>query len=102
MTQVTLLVFALVHATLALFVYRAGRTNSVNGAFAAQSLVFAGWVLSIAGLQTPAQIELRYGYAFAFASLIPVAFLFFSHCYPSTTTWVAPVSARVVFMLGAV
>jgi PAS domain S-box-containing protein len=100
MIQVTQIVVALLHIGLGILVLGAHRRSAVNRAFAAQSLVFAGWILTIAGLQNAEQLEVRLGFAFAFASLIPVAFLFFAHCYPDTTEWSAPTSTRVAFCIG--
>ena len=90
MVHITLVVVAALHALLGLLVLRARRRSAVNRAFAAQSLVFAGWIWGVAGLQSKENLDLRYGFAFAFASLIPVAFLFFSYCYPTTTSWSSP------------
>ena len=39
-------------AVLSLFVLRARPNSQINQAFAAQTILFAGWVLGIAGLQT--------------------------------------------------
>jgi len=100
MIQVTLVGLALLHIALGLLVLRARTGSAVNKAFAAQSLVFAGWILGIAGVQSTANLDSRFGFAFAFASLIPVAFLIFSYCYPTTTSWSAPVYTRVIFAIG--
>jgi hypothetical protein len=102
MVQFTLAVVALLHAVLGLLVLRARRNNLVNQAFTAQSLVFAGWVFAISCLQTSENIQALYGFAFAFASLIPVAFLMFSHCYPNAHSWTSPLYVRVLFALAAV
>jgi PAS domain S-box-containing protein len=100
--QISLVGLALVHIILGLLVGGARRPTAVNRAFAAQSLVFAGWILSLAGLQTGEHLDLRFGFAFAFASLIPVAFLIFSCCYPTTGSWSSPAYARVAFAIGII
>ncbi|HEU4367395.1 MAG TPA: ATP-binding protein [Methylomirabilota bacterium] len=92
---------ALLLTALALLVLRARRRNAVSRAFAAQCLVFAGWVLGIAGLQSGNNLDLWFGFAFAFASFIPVAFVFFSCCYPGASSWSAPWYARMMFIIGA-
>jgi PAS domain S-box-containing protein len=102
MIQITLVGVAVLHTLLGLLVLRARRRNAVNRAFAAQSLVFAGWIWGIAGLQSKENLDLRFGFAFAFASLIPVAFLFFSYCYPTASPWSPPLYARGVFVIGAI
>ncbi len=79
---------------------RARPRNAVNLAFAAQSLAFAGWVLGVAGFQNPNNLDLSFGFAFGFASLIPVAFLLFAHCYPSATSWSSPLYVRIIFAIG--
>jgi len=86
MVHITLVTVAALHALLGLLVLRARKRNAVNRAFAAQSLVFAGWIWGIASLQSKENLDLRHEFAFAFASLIPVAFLFFSYCYPATAS----------------
>src|SRR5678815_2914346 len=93
---------ALLDAVLGLFVLRARPRNAVNLAFAAQSLAFAGWVLGVAGFQNPNNLDLSFGFAFGFASLIPVAFLLFAHCYPSTVSWSSPLYVRTIFTAGIV
>jgi len=100
MVQITQLIVALLHVSLGLLVLRA-RPNAVNQAFAAQSLVFAGWVLAIAGLQSDSTLDFSVAFSFAFAGLVPTAFLFFSHCYPLANNWVAPPFARFAFCLSA-
>ena len=100
MIHITLMGVALLHMALALFVLTARRQTVVNRAFAAQSLVFAGWIIGIAGLQTGVNLDLWFGFAFAFASLIPVAFLIFSCCYPTATSWSSPLHARVALVVG--
>ena len=74
--QITQLIVAFLHVSLGLLVLRA-RPNAVNQAFAAQSLVFAGWVLAIAGLQSDSTLDFSVALSFAFAGLVPTAFLFF-------------------------
>jgi len=91
---------ALLDAVLGLFVLRARPRNAVNHAFAAQSLVFAGWILGVSGFQNPSNLALSFGFAFAFGSLIPIAFLLFAHCYPSATSWSSPLYVRAVFLVG--
>ena len=98
--QLTLTVVALLHLILGFVVLRAQRRNPVNQAFAAQSFVFAGWVFGIAGLQDGVALTTRHGFAFAFASLIPVAFLLFSSCYPAIASWSSPLYVRVFFLIG--
>jgi PAS domain S-box-containing protein len=98
--QITLVGLALLHIVLGLLVLGPRRPNAVNRAFAAQSLVFAGWIFGIARLQSGENLDLQFGFAFAFASLIPVAFLIFSCCYPTTSTWSSPRYARVAFAIG--
>jgi len=100
MVQLTQIAVALLHLSLGVLVLGAHRRSAVNRAFAAQSLVFAGWILGIAGLQSTEQLELIAGLTFGFASLIPVAFLFFAHCYPDRTEWSAPMFARLAFGMG--
>ena len=102
MVQITQFIVAFLHVSLGFLVLRARRPSVVNRAFAAQSFVFAGWVLGIAGLQSNNNLDLWAGFSFAFAGLIPTAFLFFSHCYPLTNTWVAPFHARLAFFLSAI
>jgi PAS domain S-box-containing protein len=102
MIQATLVAVALLHAILGFLVFRARRINVVNRAFAAQSLVFAGWIFSIAGLQSSEHLDLRFGFAFAFASLIPVAFLLFSYCYPVTTSQSTPLCAKLALIVGII
>ena len=101
MVQITQLVVAFLHVSLGFLVLRARRPSAVNRAFAAQSFVFAGWVIAIAGLQSNSNLDLWVGLSFAFAGLIPTAFLFFSHCYPLANTWVAPLHARIAFCLSS-
>src|SRR5215510_10946269 len=91
---------ALLDVVLGLFVLRARPRSAVNHAFAAQSLVFAGWVLGVSGFQNPGNLGLSFGFAFAFASLIPVAFLLFAHCYPSAVSWSSPLYVRIIFAVG--
>ena len=91
---------ALLNAVLGLFVLRARPRNAVNHAFAAQSLVFAGWILGVSGFQNLSNLALSFGFAFAFASLIPIAFLLFAHCYPSAASWSSPLYVRAVFLIG--
>jgi PAS domain S-box-containing protein len=100
MIQATQILVAFLHAVLGLLVLRAERRSAVNRAFAAQSLVFAGWILAISGLQSGVNLEIWLVFSFAFASLIPVAFLFFSYCYPSTDSWSSPLYARGLFAVG--
>jgi hypothetical protein len=91
---------ALLDTVLGLFVLHARPRNAVNHAFAAQSLAFAGWVLGVAGFQNPNNLDLSFGFAFGFASLIPVAFLLFAYCYPSATSWSSPLYVRIIFAIG--
>jgi hypothetical protein len=102
MIELSQIAVALLDVVLGLFVLRARPHNAANRAFAAQSLVFAGWVLGVAGFQNPRNLDLSFGFAFGFASLIPVAFLLFAHCYPSTVSWSSPLYVRVIFATGIV
>jgi hypothetical protein len=79
MIQVTQIALASLHVILGLLVLGARRRSAVNKAFAAQSFVFAGWIVGIAGLQSE-NPDFWLRIAFAFASLIPAVFLFFTHC----------------------
>src|SRR3989442_15372151 len=95
---------ALIHTILGLFVVR-GRTGSaVNRAFAAQSLLFAGWVLGLSGLHDPKTVRESFALTFAFASLIPVGFVIFSYsyCYPASNPWRSPLHVRAIFVVGSV
>ena len=102
MIQFTQIAVAALLTSLAIFTLRAKRRSPVNRAFAAQSLTFAGWVLGVSGLQSAHTVSSSFGFAFAFASLIPTAFVFFSCCYPNAVSWSPPWYARVVFTIGAV
>src|SRR6266404_3739406 len=102
MIQTTLIGVALLHAVLGFLVFRARRDNVVNRAFAAQSLIFAGWIFSIAGLRSNGHLDLRFGFVFAFASLIPIAFLSFSYCYPATVSRSTPLYAKLALVVGLV
>jgi len=101
MIQFTLTCVALLHVILGFIVLRAQRRNLVNQAFAAQSFVFGGWVFAIASIQSVDTLATRHGFAFAFASLIPIAFLLFSSCYPTMTAWSSPFYVRALFTLGS-
>jgi PAS domain S-box-containing protein len=102
LVQITQLIVAFLHIALGFLVLRARHPSAVNRAFAAQSFVFAGWVLGIAGLQSGKNLDWWAGLSFAFAALIPTAFLVFSHCYPATSTWSAPPHARLAGGLSAI
>ena len=65
--QISQIGVALVHALLGLFVLRGQSANAVNRAFAAQSLLFAGWVLGLSGLHNEATVRQSFHLAFAFA-----------------------------------
>jgi hypothetical protein len=86
MIELSQIAVALLDAVLGLFVLRARPRNAANRAFAAQSLVFAGWVLGASGFQNPRNLDLSFGFAFGFASLIPVAFF----CLPIATPLPSP------------
>ena len=94
-------VVALLHVSLGLLVLRA-RPNAVNQAFAAR-IVGLCWVGSrnCWPNQSDSTLDYSVAFSFAFASLVPTAFLFFSHCYPLTNNWVAPPFARFAFCLSA-
>jgi PAS domain S-box-containing protein len=102
MIELSQIAVALLDAVLGLFVLRARPRNAANSAFAAQSLVFAGWILGVAGFQNPRNLDLSFGFAFGFASLIPIAFLLFAHCYPSAVSWSPPLYVRTIFTAGIV
>jgi PAS domain S-box-containing protein len=92
---------ALLHVALGILVLRARPHNAANRAFAAQSLVIAGWVVGVAGFQNHNSLNVSFGFAFAFASLFPVAFLLFSCCYPeASSSWSPPFFVRVFFWIG--
>ena len=102
MIELSQIAVALLDAVLGLFVLRARPRNAANTAFAAQSLVFAGWILGVSGFQNPRNLDLSFGFAFGFASLIPIAFLLFAHCYPSAVSWSPPLYVRTIFTAGIV
>ena len=56
----------------------------------------------MAGFQNPRNLDLSFGFAFGFASLIPIAFLLFAHCYPSAVSWSPPLYVRTIFTAGIV
>jgi signal transduction histidine kinase len=95
---------ALIHTVLGLFVLRGRPESSVNRAFAAQSLLFAGWVLGLSGLHDPRTVRESFALTFAFASLIPVGFVIFSfsYCYPASSPWSSPLHVRAIFVAGSV
>src|SRR5713101_1967479 len=84
MAQIAQVIVASLLIFLGLFVLRAQPRRTVNRAFAAQTLLFGGWVLSIAALHTGGHPELWSGVSFAFASMIPSAFFYFTSVYPTT------------------
>src|SRR5262245_49303974 len=99
--QITLLIVAFLHVCLGLLVLKARRQPSaVNRAFAAQSLISAGWVLALAGVQSGRNPDWWVGLSFAFAGMIPTAFLFFSYYYPVTNT-AAPLYGRIACCFSA-
>jgi len=100
MVQFSQIAVALIHTMLGLFVLRSRSASVVNRAFAAQSLLFAGWVLGLSGLHSNATVSQSFPVTFAFASLIPVGFLLFSHYYPGATSWSCPLIIKGVFVIG--
>lgn len=99
MIQTTQVALASMHLILGLLVLKARRRSAVNRAFAGQSFVFAGWIVGISGIQTE-NPDPWLRIAFAFASLIPTAFLFFTYCYPNTEVWSPPLYVRILFLTG--
>jgi PAS domain S-box-containing protein len=102
MIPVTQVAIALLHILLGILVLRANRRSPVNLAFALQSAAFAGWILGIAVLQSNTHLRLGTAFAFGFASLIPVAFVFFSVCYPDAKSYFFPLYVRLPFFIGLV
>src|SRR5262249_19133974 len=102
LTPISQIAVALCLALLALLALRGRATSIVHRSFAAQSLIFAGWVLGLSGIHNEATVNYSFALAFAFGSLIPVGFLFFSHYYPTNTTWSPPKIVRAAFIVGAV
>ncbi len=99
--QITQFAVAFFLTALGLFVLRARPHSPVNQAFAAQTMLFAGWVLGIAGLQSSHYLGLWSRLPFPCASLIPAAFVLFSHRYPVPTSWPSPLLRRSLYGLGA-
>src|SRR5262245_16830391 len=100
--QTTQIIVAFLHVCLGVLVLKARRPPSaVNRALAAHSFISAGWVLALAGVHSGRNPDWWVALSFAFAAMIPTAFLFFSHCYPVTNTWSPPLHCRIACYLSA-
>jgi signal transduction histidine kinase len=100
--QFSLLGLSIVLVALATFVWRARTDTAVNQWFAAQTLLLASWILGVSGLQSGKHLDAWGGFTFASASLIPAAFLGFTKCYPTTTTWPSRRILTLTFFVASV
>src|SRR5205807_5142300 len=83
MAQIAQILAASLLLVLGLFVLRAQPRRTANRAFAAQTLLIGGWVLSIIVLHTGSHPGLWSGVSFASAAMIPSAFFYFTSVYPT-------------------
>jgi PAS domain S-box-containing protein len=82
-----IVIAAIANLVLGLFVFTKGPRNAINRHFAFFSISVAAWTLSNGLVSSYAGTEWGYVWArlaFASASLIPIAFLWFAHVFPTS------------------
>lgn len=87
MTTLSLAALALALAGLGLSTWLVKPASSVNRWFAIYTLAVAGWVVGVGGLQSGTSLEAWGRFTFASASLVPAAFVIFTHVYPAPGRW---------------
>lgn len=101
MSQIALFGLSAVLSALAIFVWRARSDSAVNRWFTAQTVFLASWVFGVGGLQGGTHLDDWGRFTFASASLIPAAFLGFTRCYPTPSSWPSRRLLSVTFIVGA-
>jgi PAS domain S-box-containing protein len=87
---------------LAIFVWRANSTNSVNRWFALFTLSIAGWTIGVSGLQSGSHVDIWGRLAFASANLIPASAYGFIYTYPISARWPPRQTVRALLTIAAV
>src|SRR5581483_11011079 len=101
MTSLSLLCVAFALSTLGAFIFRARPGNPINRALAIMTFVATGWTLGVAASYTGYYLDVFARLTFAFASLIPGAFLVFTRHYPMLTAWPSRHIVNAALALGA-
>lgn len=81
-----LLVLAVALTSFAMAVWRASPGSEINRRFTAFSLLTVAWILGVAGAHLGHFLEVWVSVAFASASLLPIAFLYFIDACPPPTS----------------
>lgn len=100
MSRIALLGICGLLSALAVFVWRARPDSAINKWFAAYTVLMSAWIFGIAGVNSGSHLEAWGRFTFASASLIPAAFLAFTRCYPTQTSWPSSLVLKITFLTG--